>query len=458
MPRLSSLPASAFALALLSFASSPTAAQTTPPIPGLITLSVSAGGAIGERLAVTLNGVPRTHTYAIAVATAAAPARLLPPWVVIQAGPMSSLAPTATIPIPNVAALVGQTFFFQAVSANATTLWTSAVLAWRVAPNPSPRFVDWNISLPFNGALGEAIARLASGELLVAGGSVGVLTPATGRAWLVDVAQRTTTRIGDLNTPRVGGVIAAFADGSAIVVGGNSTAPIERFDPATRTFSNVASIGTLTRARATAFRDLGGREYALITGSWLWPGGPQRAAFVYDARTRAVTTVMMNTARSEAAHVALPGAVLVTGGHDVNNNDLADAELYVHATGRFHRWGSLAVGRRDHGAIAIDSRRVAIVAGWANPTFERSLEVFDVASMQSTLLPFSLARSHRNPTLARLADGSILIDGVERVDGTGVSAIRPISHPSLPFLVRVVASGTDAFAFTGHKLYELMPR
>jgi hypothetical protein len=63
----------------------------------------------------------------------------------------------------------------------------------------------------------------------------------------------------------------------------------------------------------------------------------------------------------------LDGRVLITGG-DYGGDDLATAEIYDPATGRFSPTGSMTVGRSSHTAALLDDGRVLIEGGGPDGT------------------------------------------------------------------------------------------
>ncbi len=80
------------------------------------------------------------------------------------------------------------------------------------------------------------------------------------------------------------------------------------------------------------------------------------------------------------------GRVLVVGGADLSDgyDNLATAELYDPATGRFTRTGSMALGRADHTATLLEDGRVLIAGGYELDRPLASAEIYDPATGKFT--------------------------------------------------------------------------
>jgi hypothetical protein len=107
------------------------------------------------------------------------------------------------------------------------------------------------------------------------------------------------------------------------------------------------------------------------------------------------------------------GRVLVVGGADMvdGTDNLATAEIYDPATGRFTRTGSMTHGRARHTATLLANGRVLIAGGYGGSTLPlASAEVFDPST--GTFSPTgSMTVARQNHTATLLANGQVLIAG-----------------------------------------------
>jgi hypothetical protein len=115
---------------------------------------------------------------------------------------------------------------------------------------------------------GFAAARLANGNVLLAGGTVPVAagedSPALAAASVFDPSARRFADVGNMAIPRAGHRIVPLLDGGALVVGGAQDATAERYDPATGTFTVTGAMSD--PGVATAVRLLDGR--VLVIHGW----------------------------------------------------------------------------------------------------------------------------------------------------------------------------------------------
>jgi hypothetical protein len=167
-----------------------------------------------------------------------------------------------------------------------------------------------------------------------------------------------------------------------------------------------------------------------------------QAAEIYEADPDKFTpTGSMADAR--AGHTATllnDGRVLVVGGIDASDgfDNLATAELYDPATGKFTRTGSLAQGRAHHTATLLDDGRVLIAGGYGGGTLSlKSAEIYDPATGKFTPTG-SMATARRDATATLLTNGLVLIAGGLDQDATAALSSAELYDPA-----------TGKFAVTG---------
>ena len=210
----------------------------------------------------------------------------------------------------------------------------------------------------------------------------------------------------------------AAGDGAVLVIGGSrgestlSTA-IDRFDPATRSFTRLGTLRT-GRAGHTATRLPDGRVLVLGGATGLQIGN---VADLVDERTGAVSHGgRLVRPRSAHAAVALAdGRVLVVGG--VNDNT---AEIWEPATNTFRLVGSMRHTREWPTATLLADGRVLVAGGHSEAPSYVLAELFDprTESFAALATPADPAFAVRRLLHAahRLADGRVLILGGEHED------------------------------------------
>lgn len=227
-------------------------------------------------------------------------------------------------------------------------------------------------------------------------------------------------RFAVLNVPFVSSEHAAVTtgDGAVLIVGGSRGArtlseSIDRFDPATRTFTRIGSMRT-GRSGHTATRLADGR--VLVVGG-LASLSIGNFAELIDARTGAV---------AHGGDVVLPrfwhattlladGRVLVTGGFGHNS-----AELWDPATGAWRLVAARMTQMRwQHTATLLEDGRVLIAGGQSAGAAYQFAELFDPRTESFTPVPSAGADVRRLHAAHRLGDGSVLIVGGETLTADG---------------------------------------
>ncbi len=278
---------------------------------------------------------------------------------------------------------------------------------------------------------GHTSTRLASGEVLAAGGyslvageAVGVITselfdPTTGRfaatgALQVARAGHTATLLCDLATP-------PCENPKVLIVGGGilaSTDTAELYDPTAGT--STVTVGSLATARGnhTATRLLSGK--VLIAGGTSDGVSTLASAELFDPATGTFSATAAPMARARVGHTAtlLPdGRVLIAGG--VGAEVLDSAELYDPAARTFSAVRSrMTVARTWHTATLLPGGKVLIAGGGATASngdpLATAAELYDpaaVAPAASFTATGALVTPRSSHTAALLPSGQVLIVG-----------------------------------------------
>jgi hypothetical protein len=265
--------------------------------------------------------------------------------------------------------------------------------------------------------LGYTATLLLDGRVLIAGGFAegGDLALAE----LYDPATGTFSPTGSMTAGREYPTATLLKDGRVLIVGseGDAIDTAELYDPATGKFSRT---GSPTEGRqfhtATLLKD--GR--VLIVG-----GGETNTAELYDPATGKFTrTGSMKIIRGfQTATLLADGRVLIAGGRTVGpggglGDDVASAEVYDPATGKFTPTGSMSRPRESHTATLLPDGRVLVAGGdtaqqvatSTNGDTSSSAELYDPTT--GTFSPTgSMIKGLSVHTATLLSDGRVLIVG-----------------------------------------------
>jgi hypothetical protein len=284
---------------------------------------------------------------------------------------------------------------------------------------------------------------LPSGKVLLTGGGwfSGLQSNISASAELFDPTSRTFVATGSMSTARAFHTATILGSGKVLVAGGSSAsvngspslgalATAEVFDPSAGTFSLT---GTMVSARvyhtATPLAD----GTVLIAGGIDSKGNILASAEIYNPATGtfAAAGAMSAPRFGHTAALLSNGEVLIAGGESLQANatvDLATAELYNPATGKFTPTGNLVIGRESAIAVTLNNGTVLVAGGYQYPTgFLQEAEIYD-----PTKATFTTAGSMGTPrnlhSAALLGDGTVLVVGGG--DGSTVLASAEIYSPS----------------------------
>src|SRR5919197_2715656 len=162
-----------------------------------------------------------------------------------------------------------------------------------------------------------------------------------------------------------GRVLGAGGAGDTDVATATSLATAEIYDPATKTWSDVAAMHDARQDATATLLDNGD---VLVAGGINGAGDQLSSAERYDPSTDTWTaTGSLGEARDSATATALPnGDVLVAGGIGAARAALASAERYhldADGTGAWHPAASMAGARADAAAALLEDGTVLVTGG-----------------------------------------------------------------------------------------------
>ena len=261
---------------------------------------------------------------------------------------------------------------------------------------------------------GHTATLLRDGHVLIAGGRGGAALAGAER---YDPASGAFSAVGAMTTPRIrhaAVLLTAGADaGKVLIIGGEDAsgtplASLEIFDPAAGTFSLCPSAMAAGRARHTAT--------VLEDGRVVIAGGQDSAQveiYAPATRTLAVAGSMLQARSAHTATLLTGNRVLLAGGFAggaLAGNEVCDLSR---SAPTFTAALAMAVPRRDHSATLLQSGGVLITGG--SPRSDGTggtaqAELFDPGRL--TFLPAGRTREDfRFGTATLLPGGRVLVAG-----------------------------------------------
>jgi hypothetical protein len=341
------------------------------------------------------------------------------------------------------------------------------------AAAPALNWCDWNGPWASAGSMafkrdGATSTVLMNGRVLIIGGWDNVNTVAT--AEIYDPNTDTFTMVGSLATDRTGHTATILGDGRVLVAGGIKivngmmTARLssaEIFDPASNTFSPVASMGT---SRQNAAAVLLGNGRVLVSGGFGGTGAFhnwQSSAEVFDPATGVFSPVgSMVVGRGMHTLTRLfNNKVLVVGGY-TGFAALSSAELYDSVTHTFTATGSMSQARMSHTATLMPLGNVLVTGGTDFSSTLSSVESFTASGNSGSFAPagsMTVARQQHSATM--LLNGKLLVTGgtnntgaslasaeITGLNGSGFTALPAMPSARAGHVSTVLSNGTILIA------------
>ncbi len=259
--------------------------------------------------------------------------------------------------------------------------------------------------------------------LAVRGDTIELHVDAGGAAALVDPIWTAT---GSMATARYGHAALRLASGDVLVAGGYNdsgfVSAAERYVSGAHAWSPS---GTLAEGRQnpSLVTIPGGRALAI---GGIGAAGYLASTEIYTASTNAWTAgPAMSSGHYVGTASAIKTGVLVAGGRDATF--LTTAEIYSPATNTWAPTGSMAVARWAHAAVTlVPSGKVLVVGGQNAGGYVSSAEVWDPAT-NAWSSAGSLITARRGHRASLLGGGKVIVLGGE--DGTGSLASAEVWDP-----------------------------
>jgi N-acetylneuraminic acid mutarotase len=246
-----------------------------------------------------------------------------------------------------------------------------------------------------------------------------------------------------------GFTVTQLASGQLLLAGGtspvgeNAATTAQLFNPATNTWKVAAAMNT-ARADHTATLLQNGK--VLVTGGDLAPGyessgveypGVLSSVEIYDPTANTWTpAASLLTARTQhTATLLASGKVLVAGGADANGNSVATAELYDPTSNTWTAAGNLITPRILHTATLLSSGEVLLAGGEslsggaAIVSGLTATELYN-PSTNSWSATAAMASGVERHTATLLNDGTVLVAGGDAGGIYGSTGAAQLYTPS----------------------------
>ncbi|WP_224362718.1 Kelch repeat-containing protein [Hyalangium versicolor] len=295
----------------------------------------------------------------------------------------------------------------------------------------NPTTNSWSLTNPMTTArYGHSIVRLASGKVLVASGSCGILC-GTSRlsAELYDPDTGTWSATGGITTYASEALISLLPSGHVALVGESQ---VQMYDPALGTWQVT---GTLSTSRTSSSRVLLPSNEILVAGGYAWNQSTGNITNYYSSAELVTfptwkVSASMGTARGSHTITLLnTGKVLAAGGSD-GTATTATTELYTPSTDTWVSTGSMVAPRESHSATLLASGRVLVVGGISTTTGTAydTAEEYDPTTGQWTARTAHMLSPRQQHTAVRLGSGKVLVMG--GFDGANFLATAEVYDPA----------------------------
>jgi hypothetical protein len=256
-----------------------------------------------------------------------------------------------------------------------------------------------------------AVATLADGRVLMAGGSAGPATLAS--AEIYDPATHNVLPTGSMNYARQGASATLLPNGTVLIAGGTDSSGVptslcELFDPVLGTFSYTGSLSAMRTSHSALLLPDGrvfvvggksansrGELYNPVTGTFSDTTGSS----VYPPREYGQSATLLGN-----------GKVLIAGGN--NPSGTSSAELFDPGTEQFTPTGAMPQPRSSHAAVRLPNGSVLVAGGMDGAAYLDTAVIYDVAGGLWTSAASTMPGGARSsPAAVVLPSGKALVAG-----------------------------------------------
>jgi PKD domain len=300
----------------------------------------------------------------------------------------------------------------------------------------------------------HAAVTLNDGRVLIAGGAIGCVTSMTASAEVYNPTTRTFSPVGSMTITRKDFPMARLPDGSVLAFGGTqegsfatATTRVDRFDPATNTFTLV---GNLVVDRGSHL------VCPLANGTFLLAGGlnrfddrnpaRNRSAEIYDPVTntsRLLPAQMVHSRMSKARAIRLSnGKCLIGSTLEVSGVGL---ELFDPATETF----SSVPGLPAYAGLSTDNHSLNLLANGKVLSSPYPAVLFDPSTNALTEVARLAGMPAGGSETANLGDGRVLLAAGTIAGQPLPSTNAFVYSPSLPNSPPTANAGPDQSIHAG---------